>query len=79
MSSNGAYARYTASSAGSNPYGQSYSANSGYGGGGYGGSAGVGYGSGPSPGYGAPQYRGSAPSSGGYAQVCFFLCFIWYG
>lgn len=71
MSSNGAYARYTANP---NPYDQSSyggSASSGYGGG-YGG----GYGSGPSPGYGSASYssatyRGpaaSASSSNAYSQ-----------
>lgn len=54
MSSNGAYARYTAqSNSGANPYGQA----------GYGAGYGGGYGSGPAPGYGSasystPSYRG---------------------
>ncbi len=81
MSSNGAYSRYTAPGNGNaNPYGgaqgQSYSqggaggysygdsaGGAGYGGAGYGG----GYGGAS---YSAPQYRGAAPSSGGYTQVC---------
>eukprot|EP00979_Chaetoceros_neogracilis_P016820 scaffold9651_cov267-Chaetoceros_neogracile.AAC.10 len=76
MSSNGAYARYTANQGGNNPYGQSGygGAGSGDGGGGYGG----GYGSGSAPGYGgasysgAPTYRGpaaAAHSSNDYAQI----------
>jgi len=76
MSSNGAYARYTANQGGTNPnpnpYGQpgyGGAAAAGYGQSGYGG----GYGAGPTPGYGGapPAYRGpAAPSSGDYAQVC---------
>lgn len=74
MSSNGAYARYTANQGGANPnpYGQpgyGGAAAAGYGQSGYGG----GYGAGPTPGYGGapPAYRGpAAPSSGDYAQVC---------
>jgi hypothetical protein len=79
MSSNGAYARYTANQ---NPYDQSSyggASSSGYGGG-YGG----GYGSGPSPGYGSasyssPTYRGptaSASASSGYAQVCMLALYL---
>jgi len=62
MSSDGAYARYSAPGGNSNnnPYGQSYSTTTG---GGYGGYGGGSYGSGPAPGYGtsypAPKYDGA--------------------
>ena len=74
MSSEGAYARYSAPGS-KNPYGQSYSTaggNMGYGGGSS--AYGSGYGAGPAPTYGGgsystPSYAPAAPASAAYGQV----------
>lgn len=77
MSSDGAYARYSAPGS-KNPYGQSYSTAAPGGNAGYGGTSpyGSGYGAGPAPTYGGggasystPSYAPAAPANAPYGQV----------
>jgi len=74
MSSDGAYARYSAPGS-NNPYGQSYSTAAPGGNAGYGGASpyGSGYGAGPAPTYGGasystPSYAPAAPANAAYGQ-----------